>query len=114
MATRSQQSRAEEQRARSAANSRDPRKTKRKAARTKPGVPKSARSADKKHAGKKATYVLEEPLGKRTSRKSTRRSANRSKPVSTLEQREQVVKGTPTARFRKARARSTKPRGHGS
>jgi hypothetical protein len=109
MATRSQQSRAEEQRQRSAANSR-----KKKTGGSKPGIPRSARSADKGHAGKKATYALEAPVAKRASRKSTRRSANRAKPASTIEQREEVVKGTPTARFRKSRARATKPRGHGS
>lgn len=98
MATRAEQQHAAEQRRRRGAKTR--------AGRTKPGVAPEDRSRDKKHAARKATYALEESENGRPSRKSTRKSANRSKPDSNLTAREALQKGTPTARFRKARAKA--------
>lgn len=85
MATRSEQFHAEEQRKGGG--------TKKK----KPSELKKAPRA-KKHAGKKATFALE--AGK--SRKSTRKSANRSKPESSLEIREQAQRNRPSARRERA------------
>jgi hypothetical protein len=96
MATRSEQAHAEEQR-------KGPRGWIR-AGRSKPGVPREDRSPDRKHAGKKATYALEPEREGRPSRKSTRKSANRSKADSRLNIREQIQKTSPDARARKARA----------
>ncbi len=109
MATRSEQSRAEEQRSRRAANSGT-----KKTGGSKPGVAPRDRSASKEHAGKKATYALEAPIEGRPSRKSTRKSANRSKPDSGMNIREALQKGTPEAKYRKARAGSVRARGSGS
>ncbi len=91
MATRSEQFRAEAQR-----KSRGKKRT----GNAKPGKPARA----KKHAEKKATFALEETGGKR-SRKSSRKSANRAKPESTLEIREQIQKGSPERVFERAAAR---------
>jgi hypothetical protein len=96
MATRSEQTHAEEQR-------KGPRGSIR-AGRSKPGVPLAERSPDKEHAGRKATYALEAEREGRPSRKSTRKSANRSKPDSGLNIREQLQKTSPEARARKSRA----------
>lgn len=51
------------------------------------------------------------PTG-RTSRKSTRGSENRVKATAPLEIREELQKTTPSTRFRRARAQSTRVRGH--
>ncbi len=91
MATRSEQYKANSQR-KSRGNAR-------KGA-SKPGKPSRA----KKHAAKKATYALEEKSATR-SRKSSRKSANRAKPESTLEIREQLQKGSPERAYEKAAAR---------
>jgi hypothetical protein len=64
------------------------------------------RSHDKKHAAKKATYALEDTANGRVSRKSTRKSANRAKSDTNFNLRENLQKGSPTARFRKASART--------
>lgn len=74
--------------------------------RSKPGVPPAARSHDKKHAQKKATYALEQTTNGRPSRKSTRKAANRAKPDSNFNLREEMQKASPTNRFRKAHARA--------
>jgi hypothetical protein len=63
-----------------------------------------------KHAGKKATYAYE-VSAKRPSRKSTRASANRTKPDASLVGRAALTKSSPEARYRKARARRQRPRG---
>lgn len=66
----------------------------------------------KKHASNKASYALEVPSKKgRSSRKSTRASANRAKPDSNLVLREGRRKGSPENRARKARARTRRVRG---
>ncbi len=97
MATQAEQHRAEEQRTNRAPRVRQ--------GRSKPGVAPKVRARAKKHAEHKATYALEETNGKRPSRKSTRKSANRSKPDAALNAREQLQKGSPEQRARKARAR---------
>lgn len=62
-------------------------------------MPKKPDSNESQHADRKATHVLEEhEPGAKRSRKSTRRSHNRSKPESTLEIRESLRKNTPAAR----------------
>jgi len=67
---------------------------------------------ESKHAGAKATWARERPsLEGRASRKSTRKSANRAKPDTNLNLREERVKGSPESRFRKARARNSRVRG---
>jgi hypothetical protein len=100
MATRSEQFRANQQRkhpkqvtpTRSAA----PKRT-----------PTTAQSRRTQHASKKATYVLEVvEKGQRPTRKSTRKSANRSKPDAKFNILESLVKGSPESRFRKASAQS--------
>lgn len=59
----------------------------------KPDTNKSA------HAERSATHALEEHAqGAKRTRKSTRKSANRSKPESTLEIREAARNNTPSAR----------------
>lgn len=65
-----------------------------------------------KRAGKKASYAMEVPTtDRRPSRKSTRSSANRLKPDTNLNLREERQKGSPENRFRKARARRARVRG---
>lgn len=66
---------------------------------------KKTASRSKDHAGRKATYALEEGTA-RPSRKSTRKSANRSKPDAALVAREELKKTSPSARYSRARARS--------
>src|SRR5450631_127454 len=106
MATKAEQFHAEEQRRHAGA------KHGKNAHGSKPGTAPKARSNDKKHAGKKATHALEKPVkGKRPSRKSTRKSANRSKPDATFNLQEEQRKTSPTARFRKADARASRVRG---
>lgn len=102
MATRAEQHQAEEQRKNREANGRG-RAAKKSAGKT---------TRAKKHAGRKATYALEEGTNasKRPSRKSTRKSANRSKPDASLVRREGMKKGAPTAKFRKSAAKGTKAR----
>jgi hypothetical protein len=65
-----------------------------------------------KRAGGKASYALERPSRTgRASRKSTRGGANRSKRDANMDLREQRTKGSPEARFRRARAKATRARG---
>lgn len=106
MATRAEAFRANEQK-----HGQD--STKKQKAGSKPGARASAKTRAKEHAAKKATYALEAPVaaGTRPSRKSTRKSANRAKPDADLTLREQLVKGTPENRFRKAHAKQSRVRG---
>jgi hypothetical protein len=61
----------------------------------------------------KATYAREENAapGKRPSRKSTRKSANRAKPDASLSRVEAAKKGSPDAKFRKGKAAIDRVRG---
>lgn len=106
MATKAQQEHAAEQR--HAAS--DPKRSKRPS-RSKPGTAPKKRSRLKKRTERKATYAIEAPREGRPSRKSTRKSANRSKPDTNFNLREQQQKGSPEARFRKSRARTSRVRG---
>jgi hypothetical protein len=67
-------------------------------------------SREKAHAGAKATHALEDSA-KRPSRVSTRSSANRAKSDAALDVTEEVRKGTPEQRARKARVRARRVRG---
>jgi hypothetical protein len=78
-----------------------------RAKRSKPGAPPGTRNKESKHAGKKATYALEDSATK-ASRKSTRKASNRAKPDSAFNLTEQTKKDSPTARFRKSAAKATK------
>lgn len=96
MATRSEEYRSSEQRrARGKKKTSDPKKPS-----------GGTRSRAKKHAGRKATYALEDTGTAKPSRKSTRKSANRAKPDANLNGREALQKGSPEARFRRANARA--------
>ena len=106
MATRSERFHASEERA----HAKEKRATAKSEKRTKPGVPPAKRSRARTHTEKKATYALEQSVG-RPSRKSTRKSANRAKPASSFDIREELQRGGPEASFRKARARTSHPRG---
>ena len=108
MATRSEQYHADAQRTGAAKA-----KKAKKAKGSKPGVPKALRSRAKKHAGKKATYALEETKNPkaRPARKSTRKSANRSKADAGLTGREQLRQGTPESKYAKTRDGAAKVRG---
>jgi hypothetical protein len=73
---------------------------------------KSSWSRDKAHARSKATHALENSApGKQRSRKSTRGSANRSRPDAAFNITEETRKGAPDARARRAQAKATKVRG---
>ncbi len=104
MATRSQQHHAEAQR-------RGARNTKANKQGSKPGSTPSARSRTKMRAGRKATHAIEPDRKGRPSRESTRKSANRAKPDTNFNLREQRQKGSPEARFRRAAARAGRVRG---
>jgi hypothetical protein len=104
MATRAELFRTEEQR-----------HSKRKKAQPSPAKKKAAaegRPAKPRGAAAHATAALEAPAANgRRSRKSTRGSANRAKPDTNFNLRESLVKGSPEARFRKARAKKLRVRG---
>ena len=104
MATRAELFRTEEQR-----------HSMRKKARPNPARQKSAAEGQAAKPGgvaAHATYALEPPAANgRRSRKSTRGSANRAKPDTNFNLRESLVKGSPEARFRKARAKNLRVRG---
>lgn len=95
MATKAEKFHVEEERA--AANEH---KAKVRPERSKPGAAPGERTRAKKHAGRKASYALEPPREGRPSRKSTRKSANRSKPDTNLNLRETRQKTSPEARAR--------------
>ena len=106
MATRAERFHADEQR-----TTEDTATAQQNKSRSRPGAPPAKRTRAKKHAEKKASYALETgDGGSRPSRKSTRKSANRSKPDANLNLREALQKGSPEARFRKERARRTRVR----
>jgi hypothetical protein len=106
MATRAQSLHAEEQRHGVTERARK-RKKARKTRAEKLGAPH-----EMKHAGKKASYAREVPSAEgRSSRKSTRSSANRAKPDTNLNLREEREKGSPENRFRKAKTRGARVRG---
>jgi hypothetical protein len=80
-----------------------------------PVKPKVARpdqkAAQLRGAPSNASYALELPAADgRRSRKSTRGSANRAKADTNFNLREAMVKGSPEARFRKAKAKRTRVR----
>ncbi len=103
MATRAEQYRANAQRG----NGKSPQPAKR----TKAGAAPTDRPRLNKHAARKATYALElTEKSARPSRKSTRASANRAKADSAFNVTEQVRKGSPEARFRRAKAQATRAR----
>jgi hypothetical protein len=59
------------------------------------------------HAGRKAAFALEDTLAPgRATRKSTRRSANRTKPESNFERRQKRRDHSPQRRSEKAAVRS--------
>jgi hypothetical protein len=109
MATRSEQYRAAAERHGEADQS-----VRKRPSRSKPGSPPAKRARSKKAAGRKATYALEPTRARRPSRKSTRKSANRSKPDTNLTLREGRAKGSPKARARKANAKLVRARGSAS
>ena len=66
------------------------------------------------HAGKKASYALEDHAkGTRPARKSTRKASNHVKADANLNLREQRTKSAPEARSRRAIAQASRVRGHG-
>jgi hypothetical protein len=79
--------------------------------RSKPGSAPSERSRSKKHAERKATHALEPDREGRPSRESSRKSANRAKPDTNFNLREELQKGSPETRFRKADAGAGRVRG---
>jgi hypothetical protein len=101
MATRAEQFHADEQRTG---------RSRVRKGRSKPGVPRKKRSRAKAHAAKKATVALEVG-GKRPSRKSTRSSANRAKTDASYNRVEELRKGSPESRYRKAEAKGSRVRG---
>lgn len=106
MATRAESLHAEDQR-----HGVRPKAAKRAKARKSPAE-KAGPPHERKHAGKAASYALEAPSkAGRSSRKSTRSSANRAKPDTNLTLREGRSKGSAANRSRKARARTTRVRG---
>ncbi len=104
MATKAEQTRAE-------AEKKGPNPKKAKKAAQKKTAKKAGASTNKK-AGKKATFAKETTApGKRPSRKSTRSSANRSKPDTNLTLRSERAKRAPENAAATAKARATRPRG---
>ena len=87
-------------------------KAKKRAKAKKTRAEKLSTPHDNVHAAEKASYAREAPAadGKKT-RKSSRSSANRAKPDTNLNLREQRAKASPEARFRKAKARASRVRG---
>jgi hypothetical protein len=64
------------------------------------------------YTAKKATYGIEPCADEhRPSRKSTRGGANRIKPDSGFNLREQLIKGSPESRSRRSQAQSLRVRG---
>ena len=105
MATKAERVREEDQRANGQAKAAKAKKS----AAAKRALPRA-----KGRTAGKATYAYEPPRAGKPSRKSTRKSANRAKPDVGLTATEATKKGSPEARFRKARARATRVRGSSS
>lgn len=99
MATRSEELRAEENRARRAKNA-------------KPAKKPAKKRSNGGHAAKSANVVREEPsaTGKR-SRMSSRRSKNRAKADAPIEHAVAMKESTPKARAGRARTRGARVRG---
>jgi len=109
MATNAERARAESQR-----HGPNP-KAKKKAKAKKSRADKLAAPRENTRAASKASYAAEAPSeAGRSSRKSTRSSANRAKPDTNLTLREQRTKGSPAARYRKDSARRKRVRGAAS
>jgi hypothetical protein len=106
MATKSEQYRANEQR--------QSRAQKPKKRRTEPAAGARGRSRTSARIAKKATYALERGQAKRPSRKSTRKSAHRSKTDAGLVGREELRTTSPEARFARSRARAKGVKGRTS
>jgi len=106
MATRAQRQHADSQRHGPSA------KTKKRAAAKKARKEKLATRHADEHAAKKATYAIETHGKARPSRKSTRASANRAKADTNFNLREEMTKGSPESRYRKASAKRGRVRGH--
>ncbi len=88
------------------------RKARKKASNRKSREQKHGPKQPMSHAEHKATYALEtHSKTSRASRKSTRASANRIKADTNLNLREEMTKGSPEMRARKARSRATRVRG---
>ncbi len=105
MATRSEQFRANQQR-------KHPKQATPTRSAAAKHTPTTAQSRRTEHARKKATYALEiAEKGQPSTRKSTRKSANRSKPDATFNILESLVKRSPESRFQKASAQSKRVRG---
>lgn len=106
MATRAQSLHAEEQR-----HGLTERARKRNKAR-KTRAEKLGSVHETRRAGKKASYAKEaQSTHGQPSRKSTRSSANRAKPDTNLNLREERRKSSPKNRFRKAKVRGSRVRG---
>jgi hypothetical protein len=107
MATRSEK--AHEEAVREAAEK------KRKVAARKAAAKKAAKKAPAKpkktHKQSKAVYAAEPPHEGRPSRRSTRKTVNRSKPDTGFTARESMQKGSPEARARRAKAKGVRARG---
>lgn len=110
MATRSEQFRADEQR-HSHNKPKNSGKESKVTGPTKQAPRAESRPRARTHTERKAAYALEETEpGKRPSRKSSRKSANRAKPDTSFNLIEEIRKGSPKARFEKASARDCRPR----
>lgn len=101
MSTKAEQQRQNQQRANQAANRR--------------GRPvtgkRSGAASEKTRVSQKASYA-QEPGPKGASRKSTRSSANRSRPDAGLRGRKEQEVSSPTSRYRQDAAQKTRVRGH--
>jgi hypothetical protein len=105
MATKAERAREEDERAKGQAKTAKAKKT---------AAKKAAPARAKGRTAGKATYAYEPPRPGKPSRKSSRKSANRAKPDVGLTATESTKKGSPEARFRKARDGATRVRGSSS
>ena len=99
MATKSEDARTEELRAKA------------RAKHEAEAAPEPAPVRNPGHVAGKATYAYEPPHPGTPSRRSTRKSANRAKPDAALTKAEGMRKGTPEAVFRRTRDRAARVRG---
>ena len=87
-------------------------KARKRAKATKPRREKLTVAHAAKRAGRKASYAKEVPAKNgKTSRKSTRKSANRAKPDTNLTLRQERRNRSPETRARRAIARRSRVRG---
>lgn len=103
MSTKAEQQRQSQQRANRAAN--------RSRAATSKRAARSASSVNKTRVSQKASYA-QEPGPKGASRKSTRKSANHSRPDAGLHGRKEQEITSPSSRYRHDAAQKTRVRGH--